>query len=169
MQVLGTGCCHCLKITSVQGVTGEEQGHKADQCSAICRNSTWVRNTLKLRPVAKAEKVSLVLVLALLCPMYTSRAAGEDGAARPLSDLAGCSGGDLVARAEPELYFRGNSTSASWDWSAELVCCGYFRQTWISLEQRVLCFSTNCVCILTGISAWVSQYTWSTGCRVLHE
>lgn len=148
---------------------GKSKVTKQIKCSAICRNSTWVRSTLKLGPVAKAEKVSHVLVLSLLCPMDTSRAAGEDGAARPLSDLAGCSGGDLVARAEPEPYFRGNSMGASWDWSAELVCSGYFRQTWISLEQRVLCFSTNCVCILTGISAWVSQYTWSIGCRVLHE
>lgn len=56
--------------------------------------------------------------------------------------------------------FSGNSPSATWDWSAEFVCCGYFRQTWISLEQgalyNLLCFSTNCVCILTDISAWVN-------------
>lgn len=66
----------------------------------------------KLRAVAEAGKVSHVLISSLLYPVYTRTAAAEDGAAGPLSELAACSGGDLVSRAEPELCFSGNSTSA---------------------------------------------------------
>lgn len=43
--------------------------------------------------------------------MYGSTAAVEDGVARPLSDLAGRSGADLLAESEP--YFTGNRAGAA--------------------------------------------------------
>lgn len=51
-----------------------------------------------------------MLVSSLLYPVYSRTAAAEDGAARPLSELAAVL---EVTRAEPELCFSGNSTSAT--------------------------------------------------------
>lgn len=87
--VLGTWCCHCLKVTSVQGVLCKSKVTKWTVCFRMCSNPIQVRKTHKPRLVEKVEKTSHKLVLSLLLLMHTVIAAVEDGLARPLSDLVG--------------------------------------------------------------------------------
>lgn len=87
--VLGTWCCHCLKVTSVRGVLCKSKVTKWTVCFRMCRNPIQVRKPRKLRLVEKAEKTSHKLVLSLLLLIRTVIDAVEDGLARPLSALVG--------------------------------------------------------------------------------